>query len=81
MSALISKFKKNYMFTVLVHFFPVVGDDVTCDVSKGSSRISVRGGKEGMGEPQIWGSQIGRLHRAHFMKITFIIASARKRAG
>ena len=47
MSALISKFKKSYMFMVLVHFFPVVGDDVTCDVSKGSSRISVGGGKGG----------------------------------
>ena len=34
---------------VLVHFFPVVGDDVTCDVSKGSSRISVGGGKGGGG--------------------------------
>ena len=47
MSALISKFKKNYMFIVLVHFFSVVGDDVTCDVSKGSFRISVGGGKGG----------------------------------
>ena len=49
MSALISKFKKNYMFIVLDHFFSVVGDDVTCGVSKGSSRISVGGGKGGGG--------------------------------